>query len=107
MTFLIPCPVCGPREATEFSYGGEASSRPRPDASDAELSSALFFRANEMGPQTEWWMHWSGCGSWFVAERDARTNEILSTRLPSERGAAPARATEAADARPTGGSEMA
>ncbi len=27
VTFLIDCPNCGPREALEFSYGGETTSR--------------------------------------------------------------------------------
>ena len=38
---LIPCPWCGPREASEFSYGGEADiARPRdPDTlSDADCA---------------------------------------------------------------------
>ena len=34
------------------------------------------------GVQREWWFHRSGCGEWFLAERDTRTNEVLLTELP-------------------------
>ena len=34
------------------------------------------------GIQREWWSHRSGCGAWFLAERDTRTNEVLLTKLP-------------------------
>jgi sarcosine oxidase delta subunit len=27
VTFLLDCPNCGPREALEFSYGGEVTER--------------------------------------------------------------------------------
>ena len=82
MTFLITCPSCGPREALEFSYGGEASARPTPEASAEELSAALFFRENAMGWQTEWWIHWNGCRRWFYAERHTLSNEIRRTWWP-------------------------
>jgi sarcosine oxidase delta subunit len=45
--------------------------------------------------QREWWYHRIGCGLWFVAERDTRTNEVLSTELhtPARAGTpAPAQA---------------
>ena len=34
------------------------------------------------GVQREWWNHRSGCRAWFIAERDTRTNEVLSVALP-------------------------
>jgi sarcosine oxidase delta subunit len=34
--------------------------------------------------QREWWNHRSGCGDWFIAERDTRTNEVFFTALPHE-----------------------
>lgn len=49
---LIPCPYCGDRPETEFSYGGEAHiERPRdPQAlSDEEWAAFLFTRANAKG----------------------------------------------------------
>ena len=33
--------------------------------------------------QREWWHHRFGCELWFLAERDTRTNEVLSVELPS------------------------
>jgi sarcosine oxidase subunit delta len=85
MTFLLTCPKCGPREALEFSYGGEIAPRAGPDATDRELAGYLFFRENVNGWQNEWWMHRDGCRTWFLAERHTRTNEIRRTFLPSDR----------------------
>jgi sarcosine oxidase delta subunit len=39
--------------------------------------------------QREWWFHRSGCGAWFLAERDTRTNEVFLTEFPEESDAAP------------------
>ncbi len=90
MTFLIGCPNCGPREALEFSYGGETTRRARSDAAAEELAGYLFFRENLNGWQTEWWLHRDGCRQWFLAERHTLTNEIRRTYRPSEQEAAPA-----------------
>ena len=49
-----------------------------------ELSEYNYFRRNVAGVQQEWWIHRSGCGDWFIAERDTRTNEVLFTALPHE-----------------------
>jgi sarcosine oxidase subunit delta len=84
MTFLIDCPNCGPREALEFSYGGERSHRAGPAASEAELAGYLFFRENVHGWQTEWWVHRDGCRAWFLAERHTKTNEVRRTFRPSD-----------------------
>jgi heterotetrameric sarcosine oxidase delta subunit len=85
VTFLIDCPHCGPREATEFSFGGEAIRRAGPDATDRELTDALYVRRNVSGWQTEWWRHDAGCRSWLVVERDTRTDEIRRTVRPGGR----------------------
>ena len=84
MTFLIDCPNCGPREALEFSYGGERTRRAGPDASDRDLAGYLFFRENVNGWQTEWWLHRDGCRKWFLAERHTGTNEVRRTFWPGE-----------------------
>ena len=60
----------------EFGYRGEVTSRPAGPPSLRELTDYLYVRANVAGPQREWWHHRHGCGAWFVAERDTRTNEI-------------------------------
>ena len=85
MTFLLTCPTCGPREALEFSYGGEIAARAGPGATGPELAAYLFFRENVNGWQTEWWMHRDGCRSWFLVERHTGTNEIRRTFPPGER----------------------
>ena len=85
MTFLITCPNCGPREALEFSFGGETTRRAGPTATDRELAASLYFRRNVDGWQTEWWVHQSGCRAWFLAERHTTTNEVRRTYLPQDR----------------------
>ena len=84
MSFLLSCPNCGVREVTDFGYGGEVSSRPSGKPTPRELNAYNYFRRNVAGPQREWWFHRSGCRAWFVAERDTRTNEVLSVSLPRE-----------------------
>ena len=54
----------------------------------------MYFRDNVAGVQREWWQHRAGCGEWFLAERDTRTNEVLDVCLRSRgsrREARPAR----------------
>lgn len=79
MTFLIPCPSCGPREAREFSFGGEVLERPDPAAGAEGLARYLYVRENRAGMQREWWYHRDGCRRWFVATRDTRTNAVTET----------------------------
>ena len=78
---LLPCPNCGPRNVSEFRYGGETNHRSKdPSAvSEAEWASYLYLRNNVLGVQTEWWYHRAGCGLWFLAERHTYTNEVLRT----------------------------
>ena len=65
------------------SDSGARSTRGRLDAPSArELGEYNYFRRNVAGVQREWWVHRSGCGAWFYAERDTRTNEVLLTELP-------------------------
>ena len=54
------------------------------ETSFRELCEYNYFRRNVAGVQREWWYHRSGCRTWFQAERDTRTNEVLSVGLPSE-----------------------
>ena len=70
---IITCPWCGPREQTEFAYGGEAHIvRPKdPDAlTDEQWGDYVFMRSNPKGVHHEQWRHTSGCGRWFNALRD-------------------------------------
>ena len=83
MSFLLPCPHCGPRDVNEFSYAGEVTVRPKRSPSLRELTSYIYFRRNVAGVQREWWYHRLGCEAWFHAERDTRTNEVLSVEIPA------------------------
>ncbi len=77
----IPCPFCGPRDESEFSYGGEAHIA-RPDdswaLSDADWADYVFMRSNPKGRHAERWRHSHGCGRWFNVLRDTVTHEILA-----------------------------
>ncbi|MCP4286114.1 MAG: sarcosine oxidase subunit delta [Gammaproteobacteria bacterium] len=78
----IPCPWCGVRDESEFSYGGEAHiMRPdNPDAlSDAEWADYMFMRNNPRGPHLEQWHHAYGCRRWFNVERDTVSYKIKSS----------------------------
>jgi sarcosine oxidase subunit delta len=83
MSFLLPCPQCGPRDVYEFRWGGEVSQRPAPGSPPDVWAAYLYFRRNAAGVQREWWYHRMGCQRWFQALRDTRTNEVKSTHWPS------------------------
>jgi len=76
MSFLVPCPNCGPRDVNEFSCSGEVLIRPEDTPSLRELTSYLYFRRNVAGVQSEWWYHRLGCEAWFLADRDTRSNHF-------------------------------
>ena len=65
MSFLLRCPNCGPRDVSEFRYGGQIVANP--------------VAANLPEVQHERWYHRHGCRRWLVAERDVRTNTVLRT----------------------------
>ena len=102
MSFLLTCPLCGPREVTEFRYGGEIQVRPQPGSTVAEWSGYLYDRVNVAGVERAWWFHRAACRRWFQAERDTRTNDVLEVgwRLSPKADAvtAPDAAEAAADA---------
>jgi sarcosine oxidase, subunit delta len=75
----IPCPHCGVRDETEFSFGGPAHvSRPAPGCSDAEWTSYLFDRDNPKGVHFERWCHTFGCACWFNVARDTVSHRIAA-----------------------------
>lgn len=72
------CPFCGPRDASEFRYGGDPSvARPGPGCSDADWAGYLYVRENPRGRAREYWVHVQGCGQWLIAERDTVTHLVL------------------------------
>ena len=78
---LIDCPWCGPRDETEFHYGGQAHVSYPSDPhglSDAQWADYLFARANPKGATAERWCHTSGCRRWFNTVRDTVTHEFLA-----------------------------
>jgi len=78
---LIDCPHCGPREESEFSYGGQAHiERPKDPASlsDEEWAAFVFWRDNTKGVYLERWNHAHGCRRWFNMARDTVSYEVLA-----------------------------
>lgn len=85
---LISCPECGPRDETEFSYGGAAGVDypDDPDAlTDTEWAHYLFYRDNPRGAFVERWVHSAGCRRWFTALRDTVTYEFQPASGSGER----------------------
>jgi heterotetrameric sarcosine oxidase delta subunit len=78
---LIRCPWCGPRNETEFHYGGQAGVPYPADPAaltDEEWGRYLFVRANPKGVFDERWVHTAGCRRWFDLRRDTITHEMPS-----------------------------
>ena len=74
---LISCPHCGPRDQTEFAYGGDASvERPAVEASLEAWVAYVYLRDNPAGLHEEYWQHVAGCRRWFRIRRDTVTHEI-------------------------------
>jgi len=83
----IRCPVCGMRDETEFSYGGDATLvRPAHDETDArKWFDYVFLRDNPRGPHREYWHHVHGCRQVLLVERNTLTHEIGAVALARER----------------------
>ncbi|HEV2677419.1 MAG TPA: sarcosine oxidase subunit delta [Aliidongia sp.] len=80
----IPCPFCGPRDAHEFAYLGDASlARPDPAAPDADalFHDYVYLRDNPAGSLRELWYHAAGCRQWLAVTRDTRTHQIAEATL--------------------------
>jgi heterotetrameric sarcosine oxidase delta subunit len=74
---LIPCPWCGARDQTEFTYHGDATvQRPTADAPAEAWTAYVYERPNLRGLHDEWWQHTSGCRQWIVVRRDTATHRI-------------------------------
>ena len=76
---IMTCPLNGPRNISEFIYGGEVVAMPDPNRStDAEWADYVFLEENRAGVVREWWCH-APTSFWFIAERDTVRDEILRT----------------------------
>jgi len=85
---LIPCPYCGERAESEFSYGGEAHiARPiDPEkTSDEDWAAYLYLRTNTKGVYFERWLHAHGCRRWFNIARHTVSYEVLAAYKMGER----------------------
>ncbi len=84
---LIPCPYCGPRDAQEFAYRGDAKPvRPDPAAPDADglFHDYVYLRDNPAGAHRELWYHAAGCRRWVEVERDTLTHAVAAARFADE-----------------------
>jgi len=78
---LVPCPYCGPRNASEFRWCGEVKSRPDCNrATPEQWRDYLYFKSNGARWITETWYHREGCARYFRTERHTLTNEIRAIR---------------------------
>lgn len=76
---IMPCPLNGPRNISEFACAGEVKLMPDPArADDAAWGDYVFLRENAAGVVREWWCH-VPTAFWFIAERNTLTDEILKT----------------------------
>ena len=77
---LFPCPFCGPREESEFHYGGEAGNL-RPDGSDVTAerwAGYLHMRDNPKGAVREIWVHLT-CGEFFAMSRNSGNHQVAGS----------------------------
>ncbi len=85
---LVPCPNCGPRNASDLRYVGEASTRPDPNAtSREEWRDYLYLEDNTAGWLRETWYCRTGCRRYFSTERNTLTNTFRDELLPGRRTA--------------------
>ncbi|MFK7867110.1 MAG: sarcosine oxidase subunit delta [Alphaproteobacteria bacterium] len=84
----IPCPCCGMRPHSEFTYDGDASIKPLDYSAletPPEIAAAYVYdRKNIMGDIDEYWQHSSGCRQWLVVTRNSQTHQIKDAVLLSD-----------------------
>ena len=81
---IMNCPLNGPRNISEFVWGGEVKPMPDPASlGDREFADWLFLEDNKAGIVREWWCH-APTSFWFIAERNTVTDEIVRTYAASE-----------------------
>jgi sarcosine oxidase subunit delta len=82
---LIPHPLLGLRDSSEFTYLGDASLIDRPDGMADGAAEAFFdyqyLRDNPAGEHRELWFHEQGDRSWLVVTRNTLTHEVLGAEL--------------------------
>ena len=79
---LIPCPNCGPRNASEFRHAGDAAPRPEADtATRTQWRAYLYDKRNTAGWTAEVWYHSFGCRQFISVERHRTTNETRQASI--------------------------
>ncbi len=82
---IITHPILGPRDASEFTYLGDASLIDRPDGMNEGAAEAfldyVYLRDNPAGEHRELWYHEQGDRSWLVVTRDTVTHEVTKVEL--------------------------
>lgn len=85
---IINHPLLGPRDASEFTYLGDASLIHRPDGlangAAKKFHSYMYLRDNPAGLHRELWYHEGGDRSWLVVTRNTLTHEITDVALASD-----------------------
>ena len=79
----IPCPHCGERPESEFTYGGDATvSRPTDYSKEAKADwmNYVFYRDNPRGDHAEYWHHNVGCRAWIKVTRNTATHDISAVQ---------------------------
>ena len=75
---IMTCPLNGPRNISEFVWGGEVKMHPPLDCTDAQWAEFAALENNTAGVVREWWYH-TPTAYWFIAERNTVTDEIVRT----------------------------
>lgn len=75
---ILNCPLNGPRNISEFAFGGEVRDMPTANAGVREWAAYVFMENNTRGLVREWWIHIPS-SYWFIAERDTESNEVVRT----------------------------
>jgi sarcosine oxidase subunit delta len=82
---IINHPLLGPRDASEFTYLGDAKLIDRPDwQSDTAAQDFYeygYLRTNPAGEHRELWFHEAGDRSWLVVTRNTLTHEISAVEV--------------------------
>ncbi|WP_025871250.1 sarcosine oxidase subunit delta [Methylobacillus glycogenes] len=80
---LLTCPVNGTRPLSEFVFGGELRQPPAADCSDQVWAHYVHNRNGAPGLKQEWWYH-APSGTWFIAERNTLTDQVIRTYLKGQ-----------------------
>ena len=86
---LITCPYCGPRDAAEFTYQGDAN-RAYPGLASTDLdawNAYVYDRVNTAGDHHEFWQHSGGCRAHLRVTRNTLTHAIGAVSFARDHGA--------------------